>query len=112
MITPPHPGFDGKVQILIRSLKWAPVDPDGEIGELSGGWLAIASENDAAPAWHAGADAAPEGVQPRLVTREAFEALQQGHPDANGVIRWQGKRYRLADIAKGGRLVASLVAVK
>jgi hypothetical protein len=83
---------------------------DGDVGELQGGWLAVASDGVVAALWCAGEQHAPAGLAPRLVAKDAYAALRDGQLLHDGALFWQGKRWLLADVAEGGRLVARLVA--
>lgn len=105
---PPHPGFESNTLSLVRRLSWSPVD--GEVGQLEGGWLALAGSPDGAALWCADAGHAPTGIAPRLVSKEAFEAMRDGKREPDGSLLWQGKRWTLADVAEGSRLVARLVS--
>jgi hypothetical protein len=107
--TPPKHGFEGSVQLVVRGLDWSPVT--GDIGQVSGGWLAIASDDATAARWVAGAQAAPEGIAPRFIAKDAWTALRDGTIAPDGTITWSGRRFRLADVLEDGRMVARLAPV-
>jgi hypothetical protein len=105
---PPRHGLELDTLNVIRRLSWSPVDAD--VGELQGGWLAVAGDGVVDARWCAGEQHAPAGLAPRLVSKEAYAALRDGRLLQDGALLWQSKRWLLADVAEGGRLVARLVA--
>jgi hypothetical protein len=107
MITPPHPGFQGTTLSVVRRLVWSPVDVD--VGELVGGWLAIAGCSEGPALWCAGEQHAPAGLAPRLVAKDAFAAMRDGKVQQDGSLAWNGQRYDVVDVADGGRMVARLL---
>lgn len=80
------------------------------MGELSGGWLAMAGSGAAGVLWYAGEQQTPAGIAPRLVSKDAWTALREGQVGQDGVITWNGRGFRLADVCEGDQLVARLVA--
>jgi hypothetical protein len=108
MVTPPHPLFAPDTLAVVRRLSWSPAE--GDIGQLVGGWLALAGSAGEPVLWCAGEQHAPAGIMPRYVARDAFMAMRDGRVIHDGSLVWNGQRFVLADVAEGVRLVARLVA--
>jgi hypothetical protein len=50
--TLPYPLFASDALAIVRRFAWSPVD--GDVGELVGGWLALAASASGAALWSAG----------------------------------------------------------
>jgi hypothetical protein len=81
-----------------------------DVGELLGGWLALAATAEGRVLWCAGVGNAPTGLRPRYVTKDAFTAMRDGAIAQDGALFWNGRRYALADVAEGARQVTRLVS--
>lgn len=108
MLTPPHPLFAPDTLAVVRRLSWSPVE--GDIGQLGGGWLALACVAAGPVLWCAGESHAPVGILPRYVAKDAFTAMRDGQMTQDGSLVWNGQRFVMADVAEGARLVARLIA--
>jgi hypothetical protein len=80
-----------------------------DVGRIEGHVLTVESGNDGGARWAVEpGDALPKDFAPRLLTRQAYDALREGEVLQEGTLTWQGRRWALRDTWDGAKLLAAL----
>jgi hypothetical protein len=106
---PPDPGIPALLLAIAQRFGFVEVDTSGLVGHIDGHTLTVESIGPGSVAWlvlsHTGG---ADGLAPRYLTREAYDALRKGSIDKTGCLESGGSRYRLIDRWDGTRLVATI----
>jgi hypothetical protein len=101
--TPPNPGLDGSFVDAVRMARYVGDD----VGSLHGLTITVVANGGDRSRWVATNEPGPQ-FAPRLISRDAYEAVLNGSLDAGGRIVLGGRACTLCDSWNGRNLVAVL----